>query len=125
MAHFAKLNKENIVLEVHCVNNQVLNPIDEEQSGIAFLINWSGGHPYWRQTSYNGAFRKRFAGIGFRYDEIRDAFIPPQPFLSWIFNEQTLDWDPPIPYPTDGNVYSWDETNNQWKEDTQDSTIVE
>lgn len=117
MAHFAKLSSNNVVLEVNSISNDVLDLDNEELSGIAFLIEWSGGYPYWKQTSYNARIRKNYAGIGFTYDELRDAFIPPQPHLSWIFNEDTCNWDPPIPYPTDGNVYSWDETNKQWRTD--------
>lgn len=79
MAHFAKLNDKNEVIEIHCVNNEVLDQTDEENSGIAFLIEWSGGYTNWKQTSYNGTFRYNFAGIGYTYDPIDDAFIPPMP----------------------------------------------
>ena len=78
MAHFAKLDENNTVLEVNVVNNNVLDPNNEEQSGVVFLTEWSGGYTNWKQTSYNGNFRKNYAGIGFVYDEIRDAFIPPK-----------------------------------------------
>lgn len=93
MAHFAKLDENNVVLEVNVVNNAVLTE-DEEASGIAFLTEWSGGYSNWKQTSYNGSFRKNFAGIGFVYDEKRDAFIPPKPEKgNWVLNENTCDWE--------------------------------
>ena len=75
MAHFAKLDENDIVLEVHVLNNSVLDPANEEASGIAFLTQWSGGYANWKQTSYNSSFRKRYAGIGFTYDAINDVFI--------------------------------------------------
>lgn len=118
MAHFAKLDEAGTVLEVHCVHNNELldeNGNESEQKGIDFLINWSGGHPFWKQTSYNGNFRKNFAGPGFVYDEEKDAFIPPKPFLSWVFNSQLCIWEPPIPLPEDG-IYSWNEQNACWDE---------
>ena len=79
MAHFAKLDDNNIVLEVHCVNNVELDPTNEEESGIAFLTAWSGGYTNWVQTSYNGNIRYNYAGIGYTYDPIDDAFIAPMP----------------------------------------------
>jgi len=124
MAHFAKLDESNIVLEVQLVANEALDPNNEEGSGIAFLTEWSGGHSNWRQTSYNTVggvhllggtpFRKNYAGVGYLYDPIRDAFIPVKDFPSWIFNEETCRWDPPTPYPNDGEDYSWDEINQSW-----------
>lgn len=94
MAHFAKLDENNIVLEVNVVNNNVLDINNEELSGIAFLTEWSGGYSNWKQASYNGSFRKNFAGIGFTYDPIRDAFIPPKPEEgNWILNEETCLWE--------------------------------
>ena len=79
MAHFAKLDENNIVLEVNLVSNDALDPNDEEASGIAFLIEWSGGHTNWKQTSYNANIRYNYAGIGYTYDAVDDAFIPPMP----------------------------------------------
>jgi hypothetical protein len=79
MAHFAKLDDNNIVIDVNVVNNAVLDSADEEGSGIAFLTEWSGGYSNWKQTSYNEKFRYNFAGIGFTYDPIDDAFIAPMP----------------------------------------------
>lgn len=116
MAHFAKLDENNIVLEVNVVNNDALDPAAEEASGIAFLTDWSGGYTNWKQTSYNATFRKHFAGIGFTYDATLDAFVPPKPFASWTFNETTCLWEAPIPYPTDDKPYTWDEDNQVWVE---------
>lgn len=79
MAHFAKLDDNNKVLEIHVVANAALDSNNEEQSGIDFLIEWSGGYPYWKQTSYNGSFRYNYAGVGYIYDPIDDAFIAPMP----------------------------------------------
>lgn len=115
MAHFAKLDNSNTVLEVNVVNNDVLDPANEEASGIAFLTDWSGGYTNWKQTSYNGTFRKNFAGIGYIYDEARDAFIPPKPFDSWILNEETCTWQSPTPYPNDSKPYRWVEDDLNWQ----------
>jgi len=122
MAHFAKLDENNIVLDVHVVNNEDIldeNGNESEEVGIAFLTEWSGGYTNWKQTSYNGIFRLRYAVIGGAYDPTRDAFTPPRPYLSWVFNTETLDWDPPIPYPDNENAYYWDESTRQWVEVTE------
>lgn len=119
MAHFAKLDEHGTVLEVYVVHNNELldeNGIESEQKGIDFLVNWSGGHMYWKQTSYNGTFRKRFAGILYRYEEKYDAFIPPRPWVNWLFNEEILDWEPPFPCPNDGKIYIWDDVSCIWAE---------
>ena len=117
MAHFAKLDENNIVLEVNVVNNDVLTE-DEEASGIAFLTEWSGGYPLWKQTSYNANFRKNYAGIGYTYDQNIDAFIPPKPYPSWLLNTDTAQWQAPVPYPNDGKQYYWDEATQSWVEIT-------
>ena len=117
MAHFAKLDKDNVVIDVIVVNNIEMLAADGSESevmGIAFLIRWSGGYSNWKQTSYNGKIRKNFAGVGYTYDPIRDAFIPPQPFPSWTLNEQTCLWEAPISMPTDGQRYQWDEPTTSW-----------
>ena len=117
MAHFAKLDKDNNVIEVIVVNNIEMLTLDGSESevmGIAFLIRWSGGYSNWKQTSYNGKIRKNFAGIGYKYDAQRDAFIPPQPFASWVLNEETCLWGAPVAYPTDGQMYQWDEAALAW-----------
>lgn len=92
MAHFAKLNDDNIVIEVNVVSNSILDSNDEEKSGIDFLIQWSGGYTNWKQTSYNGTIRKNYAGVGYTYDSIRDAFIAPKPDDAIGFDEETCTW---------------------------------
>ncbi len=121
MAYFAKLGKGNKVLAVHTVSNDVATT---EQAGMDFLNNLYNIREVWKQTSYNTRggehilggtpFRKNYAGIGFTYDQIRDAFIPPQPFSSWTLNETTCLWDPPIERPNDEQNYSWNEKTQQW-----------
>lgn len=115
MAHFAEIDGDMIVTRVIVVNNNELldqNGIEQEQLGRIFCQNLLGG--IWIQTSYNGNFRKNFAGIGYRYDATVDAFIPPKPFPSWTLNNDTCQWEAPISYPTDGQVYFWDEENQAW-----------
>jgi len=116
MAHFAKIGLNNKVIEVHTVNNNVLldaNGNESEVNGIDFLTKLTGW-AIWKQTSYNNKIRKNYAGIGFTYDETRDAFIPPQPYPSWILNETTCLWQTPTPMPTDGKPYKWDEPTKTW-----------
>ena len=115
MAHFAKLDKNNKVLEVHVVNNDVLDSDNEEQSGIKFLTEWSNGYTNWKQTSYNATFRKNYAGIGFIFNEELDAFIAPKPYSKWILNEETCQWESPIPYPKDGQNYEWNNKKEEWE----------
>jgi len=93
MAHFAKLDENNIVLEVNVVNNDALDASNEEASGIAFLTEWSGGYTNWKQTSYSGSFRKNYAGIGMSYDSNRDAFILIKCHEEATLNEDTCRWD--------------------------------
>lgn len=116
MAHFAKLDDNNIVLEVNVVNNESLDPSNEEASGIAFLTEWSGGYSNWKQTSYNNNFRKNYAGIGYFYDASKDAFIAPKPYPSWILDEESCRWQPPVAYPTDDKSYVWNEQIVNWEE---------
>ena len=111
MAHFAKLGIGNIVERVEVVSNDIATT---EQEGINFLNNLYKTRDVWKQTSYNNNFRKNFAGIGFRYDDVRDAFIEPKPFSSWILNEDTCRWEAPVAKPNDGQRYNWNETNQQW-----------
>lgn len=121
MAHFAKLDENNVVLDVNVVHNNELldeNGQESEAKGIQFLTAWSGGYSNWKQTSYNGSIRKNYAGIGFTFDAQRDAFIPPQPYASWILNETTCQWDAPVPYPNNGSRYTWDEAQQNWIEVT-------
>ncbi len=114
MAHFAQL-ENNIVKQVIVVSNQDI--LDEqgqesEEKGIAFCSNLLGGT--WKQTSYNAKIRKNYAGIGYTYDEGRDAFIPPKPFNSWLLDENTCQWKAPVDYPTDGKRYTWNEETLTW-----------
>jgi hypothetical protein len=117
MAHFAKLDDNNVVVSVHVVNNDVItvNGDESEQAGIDFLSNLHG-HSSWKQTSYNGTIRKNYAGVGYTYDASRDAFILPKPFESWILNETTCQWDAPVAKPSDGKYYKWDEATTSWVE---------
>jgi len=115
MAHFAKLDSNNVVVFVTVGR-------DEDDSEEEKLTARTGD--VYKQTSYNtigGAhqlggtpFRKNYAGIGYTYDATRDAFIPPQPFTSWTLNEDTCLWEPPVPFPTDGQFYNWDEATTSW-----------
>lgn len=113
MAHFAKLDDNNFVIEVNVVANEALDSANEEVSGILFLTEWSGGHSNWKQTSYNARIRKNYAGVGFYYDIERDAFIPPKAFDSFIFNEQNCRYEPPIPQP-EGENWIWNEELGDW-----------
>ena len=126
MASFAKIGLNNKVIAVHSVVNEVLhdsNGIEREDIGIDFLTKLHGW-AIWKQTSYNTIggvhtkggipFRKNHAGIGYTYDEDRDAFIPKKPFNSWVLNEQTCLWEAPIAMPNDGKKYKWNEINQNW-----------
>ena len=116
MASFAKIGLNNKVIEVQSVHNNELldsNGVEQEVNGIDFLTKLTGWS-IWVQTSYNNNFRKNHAGIGYTYDEDRDAFIPPKPFNSWILNETTCRWEAPVAYPDDGERYTWNETNQTW-----------
>jgi hypothetical protein len=116
MAHFAKIGLNSKVIEVLSLHNNELkdsNGIEQEANGIDFLTKLTG-YPIWKQTSYNNNIRKNFAGIGYTYDETRDAFIAPKPFNSWILNEDTCRWESPIPYPQDNNRYNWNESTLTW-----------
>ena len=120
MAHFAKLDDNNVVLAIHVVNNDVItiDGVESEQAGIDFLTNLHG-HSKWKQTSYNGSFRKRYAGAGAIYDETIDAFISEKPYESWTLNPETAEWEPPVPKPSDVSLekdYAWFEPNQQWIE---------
>ena len=115
MAHFAELDSNNVVLRVIVVSNADTSTPDGtevESIGVAFCQRLFGSN--WKQTSYNGNFRKRYAGIGYTYDPALDAFITPQPFPSWTLDNATADWIPPIPMPTDGKPYVWNESTQSW-----------
>jgi hypothetical protein len=146
MAHFAKLDDNNCVLEVLVVSNQELldqNGQESEARGVAFLTTWSGGYTRWKQTSYNTrggvyhvplpshqtesdrpqigsdqslAFRGNYAGPGSIYDLENDVFYPSQPYPSWTISAPDWTWKPPLPMPTDGKNYQWDESTMGWLE---------
>jgi hypothetical protein len=115
MAHFAKLGVGNIVETVIVISNDIATT---EQAGVDFINKLYNTRDVWKQTSYNKNFRKNYAGVGFQYDQTRDAFIAPKPYNSWILNEQTCQWESPIPIPSDASIdkrYSWNEQNLNWE----------
>jgi len=116
MAHFAELDDNNVVLRVLVINNSDMKDADGneiESIGQEFCHNLYGGR--WIQTSYNGKFRTRYAGIGDTYHSNLDAFITPQPYPSWTLNEELKKWIPPVPHPGDELMYEWDEESLDWK----------
>lgn len=116
MAHFAKLDENNVVLSVNVVNNEVIDNLsfpESEPIGVQFLTDLYG-YPLWKQTSYSAGFRKNYAGIGFVYDSTLDAFIPPKHYPSWLLNTSTCQWEAPIAYPNDGELYVWNENALVW-----------
>jgi hypothetical protein len=120
MAYFAKLGTGNIVEQVISINNSVItdsNGIEQEKLGNDFINKLYNTRDVWKQTSYNNNFRKNFAGIGFQYDQTRDAFIAPKPFNSWVLNENTCCWESPTPEPQDGK-YRWNENTLTWESET-------
>lgn len=117
MSHFAELDENNVVKRVIVVANKDTADADgneKESIGVAFCQKLLGGN--WVQTSYNGSIRKNYAGIGYTYDVALDAFVPPKPFPSWVLNSDTAQWEAPVPMPTDGKKYSWDEASQSWVE---------
>jgi hypothetical protein len=128
MAHFAKLDENNVVVFVTVGAEHDDGKEDElfQRTGDVYKqtsYNTRGGVYYTPNTNepdpdQSKAFRKNYAGLGYTYDATRDAFIPPQPFPSWVLNEQSCLWDAPVPYPTDGKRYSWDEATLAWIEVT-------
>ena len=125
MAHFAELNEDNKVLRIVVISNTELTDgtgVESELAGIQFCHKLFGG--IWKQTTYNTygnihkeggvPFRKNYAGAGYDYDKDRDAFIPPKPYNSWLLDEDTCLWEPPVPMPDDGERYKWDEDVLNW-----------
>ena len=126
MASFAKIGLNNKVIEVLSVhNNELLDAkgVEQEVNGIDFLTKLTGW-AIWKQTSYNThggvhdlgdtPLRKNYAGIGYTYDEDRDAFIPKKPYASWLLNETTCQWEAPVAYPDDSQSYNWNESTTTW-----------
>jgi hypothetical protein len=109
MAHFAQIDENNLVIQVLVTDNN--DPNNDE--GYQWLLDNFAGT--WVKTSYNGNIRKNYAGIGFTYDSQRDAFIPPKPYPSWQLIEETCQWQSPVPYPTDGFTYLWNEADLAWE----------
>jgi hypothetical protein len=117
MKYFAKIGLNNKVMQVVCVNDQVLldaNNLSDENLGIEFLEQLTGWS-IWKQSFPDKTKRKNHAGIGYTYDEDRDAFIPKKPFASWILNETTCQWEAPIVKPDNGQKYIWNETIKNWE----------
>ena len=115
MAHFAEIDQFGKVKRVIVVANSDTadaSGVEKEHIGAAFCEKLFGGT--WKQTSYNGNFRKNYAGIGYTFDATRDAFIPPQPYPSWTLNATTAQWQAPTPMPQDGQRYVWNETTTSW-----------
>jgi hypothetical protein len=112
MAHYAFLDNNNVVIEVivGIDENELIEGLDTE--------TWYGNFRGQKcvRTSYNSKIRKNYAGVGFTYDETRDAFIPPKPYESWILNEDTCNWESPIPAPNDGKFYFWNEEVKNWQQ---------
>jgi hypothetical protein len=106
MSHWAEIDEDNIVVRVLVGNNS------EPDEGEAFMNSLGGT---WVKTSYTGSIRKNFAGIGFEFRSAIDAFVPPQPFPSWTLNEDTAQWESPVPYPEDGIMYQWNEELTDWQ----------
>lgn len=125
MAHFAELNDQNLVLRVIVVDNNKttdVNGIEDEEIGIAFCKQLFGVNTKWKQTSYNGNIRFRYAGVGYTYDPVLDSFLRPKPYPSWVLNQITTEWEAPFPQPeltpeeiAAGYRYIWDETNQNWE----------
>ena len=121
MAHFAKIGIGNIVEKIEVISNDIATT---EQAGVEFLQKLYKIRDTWKQTSFNTRsgehllggtpFRKNYAAIGYKYDQTRDAFIPPKPFNSWTLNETTCRWEAPVAKPDDDNRYNWNETNQTW-----------
>jgi hypothetical protein len=122
MAHFAQLDENNIVTQVIVVANDelLLDGVESETKGVLFCKSLFGEDTRWVQTSYNGTFRKNYAGIGSTYDPIADHFFAPQPYPSWTLDDNAR-WQPPTPYPSDGKFYIWNEATLSWDEVTDGS----
>ena len=119
MSHFAEVDESNTVLRVIVVADSDTadeNGVENDSIGEAFCADLLGGT--WKRTSYSGSYRQGFAGIGYTYDEARDAFIGPQPFPSWGLDNNAV-WQPPTPMPDDGLLYNWDEDTTSWVEVTE------
>lgn len=118
MANFAQLDINNLVLQTIVLSeeNCGFQPFPaSEPIGVSYLQTIFGADTIWKQTSYNGNFRYNFAGEGYSYDAVNDAFVAPQPYPEWILNTDTYRWEPPVPYPSTGGPYWWDEETGSWR----------
>lgn len=118
MAYFAQLDQHGTVLQVISISNADAPdpaPADSEPLGQGFIADVLGLPGEWRQTSYNGNFRKQYCGPGYRYDAFADVFIAPQPYPSWTL-DANHDWQPPVPMPSEGGPWVWDEETLSWVE---------
>lgn len=118
MAHFAQLDENNVVLQVIVVSNDAIENKqfpESENDGILFCQSLFGANTLWKQTSYSASFRKNYAGVSYTYNIDLDAFVSPKPFESWILNTETIKWEAPVPYPSDGGEYLWNEDNLAWE----------
>lgn len=111
MSHFAQIDENNVVTRVIVAEQDFINTgaVGDPATWIQTSYNTRGG-----QHPENKPFRKNYAGIGYIYDPVRDAFIPPKPHSSWILSEETCLWSPPVPYPNDGQAYTWEESTTSW-----------
>jgi len=117
MANFAQLDGAYTVTKVIVVNNATIDNLpfpESEPVGVAFCQSLFGADTIWKQTSYNANFRKNYAGIGYIYDPVLDAFVPPQPYPSWLLNTIMCQWEAPTPYPNNEQIYVWDEATTSW-----------
>jgi hypothetical protein len=119
MGYYAKIDENNIVTEVIVSNIDFINSLEESSSYIETSKNMYGGVYYDENTNQPSSnqsqlLRKNYAGIGYIYDENRDAFIPPKPFNSWVLNEPSCLWDAPTAMPDDGEIYTWNEVTQTW-----------
>lgn len=117
MAHYAKIGLNNRVEQVTVIDNSIVtdkNGIEHEKLGEVYLQKLTG-YPFWKKTSYTGKIRKNYASVGMIYDEERDAFYTPQPYPSWVFDEELCMYRSPVPHPADKTKpYSWDENTQSW-----------
>ena len=111
MAYFAKLGAGNKIIKIAVVSNNIATT---EQAGIDFLNNLYNSRDVWKQTYIDGSQRKNYAGIGYTYDQEKNAFIPQRPYDSWTLNETTCEWEAPVTEPDDEQRYFWNETTKQW-----------
>ena len=117
MAHFAQMNGSNIVINVITIANDAVDNLpfpESEPIGISLCKSIYGQDTLWLQTSYNGNFRKNYAGKGYSYNPSLDAFVAPKPYPSWKLNPETAQWEPPVPKPSGPGIYVWNEASKSW-----------